>query len=64
MLLFCLRLWRYVLPEWKHVIERFLLVIHYVYSRDIKTKNGVYQNADGKLAKWKLIRTTWTECVC
>ncbi|CAE5962174.1 unnamed protein product [Arabidopsis arenosa] len=63
MLRFCLKLWRdakgdVLIPD-SPVVERLLLAIHYVYSKDIKPKHGgVYQN-DGKSVQWELIRTTW-----
>uniref|UniRef100_A0A1J3IME1 Uncharacterized protein n=1 Tax=Noccaea caerulescens TaxID=107243 RepID=A0A1J3IME1_NOCCA len=60
MLSFCVKLWKYTLPPSDLVSERLLRVIHYVYSNDIKPKNGVYQ-AGGNSAQWELIRTTWKD---
>ncbi|CAH2043606.1 unnamed protein product [Thlaspi arvense] len=64
LLCFCLRLYKYVVPQQGAVSERLLLVIHHVYSKDIKPKNGVYRNGDGKSAQWNLIRTSWNDYVC
>ncbi|KAG7587652.1 hypothetical protein ISN44_As07g000320 [Arabidopsis suecica] len=63
MLHFSLMLWRDVKRDLKPcspVMERLLRVIHYVYSENIKPKNGVYHTG-GKLGKWELIRTTWKD---
>ncbi|XP_048630904.1 uncharacterized protein LOC125604749 [Brassica napus] len=65
MLFISLTLWKYVLPEGNPVVERLFLLIHYIYSKDIKPKNGVlYQNGEGKSAQWNLIKTTWNDFVC
>ncbi|KAG7584632.1 hypothetical protein ISN45_Aa02g000330 [Arabidopsis thaliana x Arabidopsis arenosa] len=59
MLLFCAKLWRDVEPA-SPVVERLLLVMHYVYSKDDdinKPKNG------GKLVHPELIRTTYMDFV-
>ncbi|CAN6851102.1 unnamed protein product [Brassica oleracea] len=65
MLFISLALWKYVLPERNPVVERLFLLIHYIYSKDIKPKNGVlYQNGEGKSAQWNLIKTTWNDFVC
>lgn len=60
MLGFCFKLWRRLMLQYNHVLERLLLVIHYVYSKEIKPKNGVYQDG-GNSVQWELIRTTWKE---
>ncbi|VVB03747.1 unnamed protein product [Arabis nemorensis] len=60
MLGFCFKLWRGVMPYRNPVLERLLLVIYNVYSKEIKPKNGVYQ-AGGSSVQWELIRTTWEE---
>ncbi|CAN7004930.1 unnamed protein product [Brassica oleracea var. botrytis] len=65
MLFISLALWKYVLPERNPVVERLFLLIHYIYSKDIKPKNEVlYQNGEGKSAQWNLIKTTWNDFVC
>ncbi|CAN7125875.1 unnamed protein product [Brassica rapa subsp. narinosa] len=65
MLFISLTLWKYVLPEGNPVVERLFLLIHYIYSKHIKPKNGVlYQNGEGKSAQWNLIKTTWNDFVC
>uniref|UniRef100_A0A1J3DM37 Uncharacterized protein n=4 Tax=Noccaea caerulescens TaxID=107243 RepID=A0A1J3DM37_NOCCA len=60
---FCNKLWRNVrraggVISESHVADRLLLVMHHVYLRYIKPKNGVYQN-DGKYSvQWgSLLRT-------
>ncbi|CAA7034885.1 unnamed protein product [Microthlaspi erraticum] len=60
LLFFCLRLWRDVLPQCDPVLERLLLVMYHVYSKDIKPKNG----GDGKSVQWKFVRTIWNDFVC
>ncbi|CAH2048334.1 unnamed protein product, partial [Thlaspi arvense] len=60
MLWFCFRLWRGLISYRKPMLERLLLVIHHVYLRDIKPKNGVYKEG-GSSVHWELIRTTWKD---
>ncbi|CAA7031928.1 unnamed protein product [Microthlaspi erraticum] len=60
MLWFCYKLWKYTLPPSDLVSEKLLRVIHYVYSNDIKPKNGAYL-AGGSSVQWELIRTTWKD---
>lgn len=61
MLLFCYKLWidakRDLKPD-SPVVERLLRVMHYVYSKYIKPKNGVYQ-IGGQSVQFRLIMTTW-----
>ncbi|KAJ4887686.1 hypothetical protein Rs2_27434 [Raphanus sativus] len=66
MLFISLALWKYVLPERSPVVERLFLVIHHIYSKDIKPKNGVllYQKGEGKSRQWDLIKTAWNDFVC
>uniref|UniRef100_A0A1J3F3T8 Uncharacterized protein n=2 Tax=Noccaea caerulescens TaxID=107243 RepID=A0A1J3F3T8_NOCCA len=65
LLFLCLRLWRDVLPQCDPVLERLLLVMYHVYSKDIKPKNGVFQNGgDGKSSQWKFVGTIWKDFVC
>ncbi|XP_019089998.1 PREDICTED: uncharacterized protein LOC104737890 [Camelina sativa] len=62
---FCLKLWRSVRRFRKTgspVGERLLRVMHHVYSRNIKPKNGVYHSGY-KSVHWDLIRTTWEDFV-
>ncbi|XP_010517194.1 PREDICTED: uncharacterized protein LOC104792689 [Camelina sativa] len=61
MLRFCYRLWRDAKRDLigdSPVVERLLRVIHYVYTKDIKPKNGVYQNGGNNSAHWGLISRT------
>lgn len=55
MLWFCYRLWRYakvgIINE-GHVMDRLLLVMHYVYTKYIKPKNGEYQIDGNNSAQW------------
>ncbi|VVB03727.1 unnamed protein product [Arabis nemorensis] len=60
MLEFCFMFCKGVLRYRNPVLERLLLVIHYVYSNEIKPKNGVYQDG-GDSVQWELIRTTWKD---
>lgn len=60
MLGFCFKLWTGVIPNQNPVLERLLLVIHYVYSKDIKPKNGVYQDG-GNSDQWESISNTWND---
>ncbi|XP_019099770.1 PREDICTED: uncharacterized protein LOC104784261, partial [Camelina sativa] len=60
LLWFCFKLWRGVIPYRNPVLERLLRVIHYIYLKDIKPKNGVYQDG-GKSVQWELIRNTWKD---
>uniref|UniRef100_A0A1J3E7D5 Uncharacterized protein n=1 Tax=Noccaea caerulescens TaxID=107243 RepID=A0A1J3E7D5_NOCCA len=60
MLWFCLKLWRGVIPYRNPVLERLLRVIHFVYTRDIKPKGGVFHDG-GKSVQWELIRTSFKD---
>ncbi|KAG7554682.1 hypothetical protein ISN44_As11g008990 [Arabidopsis suecica] len=60
---FCSKLWRDLKRTNKvgHPAgERLLRVIHHVYSRYIKPKNGVY-HIGGKSVQWELVKTTWED---
>uniref|UniRef100_A0A1J3FTH4 Uncharacterized protein n=1 Tax=Noccaea caerulescens TaxID=107243 RepID=A0A1J3FTH4_NOCCA len=61
-LLFCLKLWRDATQYHNRdslVAERLLRVVHYVYLKDIKPKNGVFKNSGNNSVQWGLMRTTW-----
>ncbi|EOA26579.1 hypothetical protein CARUB_v10022638mg [Capsella rubella] len=63
MLWFCYRLCRDAKRDVtgdSPVVERLLRVIHYAYTKDIKPKNGVYQDG-GNSVQWELVKNTWKD---
>ncbi|XP_010491492.1 PREDICTED: uncharacterized protein LOC104769067 isoform X2 [Camelina sativa] len=62
---FCLKLWisvRVFRKTGSPVGEMLLRMMHHVYLRNIKPKNGVY-HIGCKSVQWDLIRTTWEDFV-
>ncbi|ESQ28991.1 hypothetical protein EUTSA_v10024117mg [Eutrema salsugineum] len=61
MLRFCFKLWKGVERDLKPdspVGQRLLRVMHFVYSRSIKPKNGVHQIGERSL-QWEMIRESF-----
>ncbi|CAA7028953.1 unnamed protein product [Microthlaspi erraticum] len=61
---FCLKLWRDATRHQhrgKLVPERLLRVMHFVYLKYIKPKNGVFKYSGNKSVQWDLVRTTGTD---
>ncbi|WZZ40238.1 hypothetical protein YC2023_036497 [Brassica napus] len=61
MLWFCYRLWRDAKAgaiNEGHVMDRLLLVMHYVYTKYIKPTNGVYQIDGNNSARWGVMWET------
>ncbi|CAH2057657.1 unnamed protein product [Thlaspi arvense] len=58
MLWFCYQIWRDAnmgTTSDSHVMDRLIRVMHYVYTKYIKPKNGVYQNDGNFSVHWRLI---------
>ncbi|CAH2048189.1 unnamed protein product [Thlaspi arvense] len=61
MLIFCFKLWRDAkndLNPNSPVAERLLRLMHYIYLKDVKPRNGVYQNETTSV-QLELAGTTW-----